>query len=129
MSNVSDSGPVCGGQQVVFAGPQRYRGFDQLGETAKGVVGAAGLVDRGREIFGDALIQGSPDQVGLRRKPAVEGSLTDSRTARDRLHWCIGPQLAIDVPRRAQNALDVAGRIRSQRPVFHRGHRDSLTDS
>ena len=120
---------MCGGQQVVFAGSQRYRGFDQLGETAQRVVGTAGRVNRRREIIGNALIQGGPNQVGLCRKPAVEGSLTDTRTARDRLHRCIGPEFAIDIPRCAQNALDVAGCVRPQRPVFDRGHRDSVTDS
>ena len=128
MSNVSDSGPVCGSQQVVFAGPQRYRRFDQLSETAQRVVDTTGLVDRRHEIFGNAVVQGSPDQVGLCQEPAVEGSFPNPRTAGDGLNGCIWPELAVDLARRAQNAVNVAGRVRSQPTVFNRCHRHSLTD-
>ena len=75
----------------MFAGAERYRRFDQLGEAAQRVVGAAGVFDRRREILGDALIQGRPDQVGLGRKPAVERSFTDSGAAGDGLNGRVGP--------------------------------------
>ncbi len=113
----------------MFPGAQRYRRFDQLGETAQWVLGAPGLVDYRREILGDALIEGGPDQVSLGGKPAVEGSLTDARTARDGLHRCVGPEFGVDVPRRTQYALDVACCVRPQWPLFNRGHGHSLTDS
>ncbi|CNI48889.1 Uncharacterised protein [Mycobacterium tuberculosis] len=111
-----------GEHQILLTGAQRYRGFDQFGETTQRIGGTAGSSDRRCQVFGDALIECGPDQVGFRRKPAVEGSLADAGTARDSLDRRIGPQLAIHVPRRAQNALDVAGRVRSQPTVFHRCH-------
>ena len=104
------TGPACGGQQVVFASSQRYRRFNQLGETTQRVVGTTGTLNRRRQILGDALIQRGPDQVGLCRKPAVERSLTHTRMACDRFHRGVGPQLAIDsrAARRMRSTLRAA---------------------
>ena len=63
-----------------------------------------------------------PNEVGLGRKPTVEGSFTDSCAVCHRLHGRIGSQLAVDVARGTQNALNVAGGICPQRPVGNQGH-------
>ncbi len=82
-----------------------------MNKTAQRVFGTAGLVDRRRKILGNALIQSRPDEVCLRRKPAVERSLTDSCMTGDGLDRCIGPELGVDVPRGTQNPLHIACRV------------------
>jgi len=113
-----------GEQQVVFARPQRYRRFDQVGETAQRVIGLAGMVDRGSEVLGDALIEGRADQIALCRKPAVEGSLADAGAA-----GASGPSSAYTsrAARRMRSTLRAASARngRSSTAVML----DSLTDS
>ena len=88
---LSDPARCAAVSRLRFAGAERYRRFDQLGQAPQRVVAAAGVFDRRREILGDALIQGGPNQVGLGRKPTVEGAFADSCAAGDRLNGCIRP--------------------------------------
>lgn len=111
-----------GGQQVLLAGAQRYRGLHQAGQPVQRILRVAGAVDHRREILGNALVQGGPHQVRLGRKSAVKRSLADAGAARDRLHRRVGAQLRVHLAGRAQDALDVACRVRTQRPVLNRGH-------
>ena len=80
-------------------------------------------------MFGDALVQGGPDQIGLRREAAVKGSFTNSGAAGHGFHGGVRTQLAVHLARCAQYALNVAGRVRPQWPVGNCRHWDSLANS
>lgn len=73
-----------------IAGSHRHRGLDEADEPAVGVVGDR-LFDRGRQLFGEALVQDGSHQVRLGGEVPVERPDTYIGMARNFFQWGIGP--------------------------------------
>ena len=103
------SASLGGDQEVAFAGAERYRRFNQLSEAAQRVLNMPGVLDRRRQVLGDALLQrGRSDEVGFGRKPAVERSFADPGVAGNGLDRGIRPEFAVHLPCGAQDARGIA---------------------
>ena len=100
------------GKKVMVLGRKRYRGLEQCGETAQRVVVGASLVNRRREVGGNA-VEYRLEQVHLGGKPTVERAFADPGRTSDVLGRGLGTRRRVDAARGDDDALGVARRVRT----------------